>query len=193
MTRWPSKRRIRAKRFPQNGGADVPDVHRLGHVGRTEVNNNGAGPGRLFKKQVPLLRRLAQRPGQGRGLEAKVQETRAGHLHRLAPVGDVQPARHCPRPIGADSFCAPWPAPSARCFGNRRTSDRGTDAPGRAPASASGNTARRACWSFCSRILWSTVAIARRPGYFGAEYFLMISNMAPASGACSSSWRNSLS
>ena len=54
------------QRVPQDGGTNVPDMHRLGHVGRTEVNYNGARGRRLLKKQMRPRRRLRPRTAPGR-------------------------------------------------------------------------------------------------------------------------------
>src|SRR5256885_9686808 len=70
--------------------ANVADVHRLGDIRRTEVNDGRARLLRLLDKGMfggdGGLQRLRQR----RSLEAKIDETRAGQLHRLAPLADVQ-------------------------------------------------------------------------------------------------------
>ena len=151
------------QRIPQNGRANVADVHRLGDIGRTEVNNNATRPvGFLEEQRAAPGGVCASACRHGGRLEAEIQEAGSGHLHRLAPLGDVQFARPRRRPTGADSFSAPWPAPSARCSGNRQISDRGRAAPGRCPSRRRARQPATACCNFCSRILWSTMSNGRR-------------------------------
>ena len=52
MTRWPSSRNVRASAVAEDGGADVADVHRLGDVRRTEINDDRARLRGLLEKQM---------------------------------------------------------------------------------------------------------------------------------------------
>ena len=38
------------QRVPQNGRANMPDVHRLGHVGRTEINDHATRLGGFLEE-----------------------------------------------------------------------------------------------------------------------------------------------
>ena len=40
------------QRVPQNRRADMPDVHRLGHIWRTEIDDDRAGLSCLIKEKV---------------------------------------------------------------------------------------------------------------------------------------------
>ena len=78
------------KTIAKNSGANVADVHRLGHVRRTEVNHDRAWlPGRCDKgmsNEGCGPQRLCQR----RVLQAKIHEARSGQFRRLAPFTDLQ-------------------------------------------------------------------------------------------------------
>ena len=47
MTSWPEKLRDPRERIAQNSAADMADVHRLGHIGRTEIDHDSLGRCRL--------------------------------------------------------------------------------------------------------------------------------------------------
>ena len=95
MTRWPSSRSVRARRIAQDGRADVADVHRLGHVGRTEIHDHGARlRGAVSKKRCSPRAADCQRLRQRGGLEPEIQEAGAGDLHLLAAVANVEFGEH---------------------------------------------------------------------------------------------------
>ena len=79
-----------AEGIPQNGGANMPDVHGLGDVGRTEVDQDRPGTGRRLIKQMFALEGFAQGRSDRPALQAKIQKARAGDLDPLAPWGDIE-------------------------------------------------------------------------------------------------------
>ena len=78
----------------EDGRADVADVHRLGDVRRTEVNDGGAPLRGRLKEQMFAARRGFERLGEHGNLEPKIQEARTGDFHRLAPLVHVEPGDH---------------------------------------------------------------------------------------------------
>ena len=82
------------QRIAQNRRANVPDVHRLGRVGRTKINDDGAGPLRFLHQRQVAARQAAQRLGDGRDFEPEIQKARPGDFHRLAPLAHVQTGGH---------------------------------------------------------------------------------------------------
>ena len=94
MTRWPSSRSVRCKRVADAGGADVADVHRLGHVRRAEINDHGSRLRGLVKKQMFAARGAGQRLRERGILQPEIQEARAGDFHFFAKFGNVQLGQH---------------------------------------------------------------------------------------------------
>ena len=125
MTRWPSSRSVRCSASPMPVRADVADVHRLGDVRRTEINDDGFWRRSFFKKQMFAARGGFERLREHGIFQPEIQEARAGDFHFFAKSSETIQAlpRHQWR-AGADSFCASWRATSAHCFGNRQISDR---------------------------------------------------------------------
>ena len=80
--------------IPQDGGADVADVHGFGHVGRAEIHHHGPRMRGGFAEKVFPARGTLKGLGQRGRFEAEVQETRAGDLHRGASIGDIQFGDH---------------------------------------------------------------------------------------------------
>src|ERR1044071_8477525 len=68
----------------------MPDVHRLGDVRRTKINNHGRRPRNLFKKELFVFQCVPQSPRDGRLFEAEIQKTGASDFNRIAPFADVQ-------------------------------------------------------------------------------------------------------
>ena len=63
------------QRIAQDGGADVADVHRLGHVGRTEIDDHGPRlRGGLRRRGVPRARRPAGFAASTAGLRRKLRK-----------------------------------------------------------------------------------------------------------------------
>ena len=114
------------ERVAEDRGANVADVHRLGDVRRTEINDDGFRLRGFVEKQMLAARGGFERLRERGIFQPEIQEARAGDFHFLANIGNIEFGQHVGRRAGADSFCAPWPATSARCFGNRRISDRDT-------------------------------------------------------------------
>jgi hypothetical protein len=79
------------ERVTENGRADMAHVHGLGDVRRAEIDDDGARLRRGAIKEVLARMRGLERGGDRFALEPKVQETRAGDLHRAAPRGNIEP------------------------------------------------------------------------------------------------------
>ena len=82
------------KRIAQNRRADVADVHRLGHVGRTEINDHGPRASRFLEEQMFAPRGRFQRLCERGGVEPEIQKTCAGDFDRFAPLGDIKGRDH---------------------------------------------------------------------------------------------------
>ena len=78
----------------QNRRADVPDVHRLGDIWRTEINHHRAPLPRRLEDLLATARDLREHLCQRGGLEAEIEEPRAGQLDRLAPFRHVEFREH---------------------------------------------------------------------------------------------------
>ena len=79
--------------------ANVADVHWLGDVRRTEINDDGARLFRLLDKGMFGADGGLERLRQRRSLEAKIDEAHAGQLHFFAPLPDVQPGQYIGREL----------------------------------------------------------------------------------------------
>ena len=97
----PKKRCDPRQRVPQNGTADVTDMHRFGHVGRSEINHDA--PRRFCLRNAESF--IAQDAGGFSGNsvrpQRKIDETRACDYRRLAKIANVKMPddflRECPR------------------------------------------------------------------------------------------------
>ena len=95
MTRWPSKRSVRARQSPRIVPADVAHAHRLGHVGRTELNHNGFRFCRLARRNRCSPRAAdCQRLRQRGRFEPEIQEAGPGDLHFLANLRNFEFGEH---------------------------------------------------------------------------------------------------
>ena len=74
----------------ENRRADMPDVHRLGHVRRTEINHHGSRLRGLVKKQVFAARGGLERLRERGMLQPEIQEARAGDFNLLADFSNIQ-------------------------------------------------------------------------------------------------------
>ena len=72
----------------------MADVHRLGDVGRTEINDDGARLRGLVEKQMFAARGGFERLREHGGFQPEIQEARAGDFHFLAPIGNVEFGQH---------------------------------------------------------------------------------------------------
>ena len=70
-------------------GADVADVHRLGHVGGRVVDDEAPRRGDRCDAQPRIVHRRRQPLNQPRLLDSQVDEPRSGDLERMAEVGHV--------------------------------------------------------------------------------------------------------
>ncbi len=74
----------------KNGRANVTDVHRLGDIGRTEIDHDRARLGRLLEKQVFAAKRANECFADGGWFEGEIEKAGAGDLDFVAPLGDVE-------------------------------------------------------------------------------------------------------
>ena len=77
----------------------MPDVHRLGDVRRTEVDDDGARLRSFGEKQMLAARGGRDRFTHGCRRESKIQEARAGDFHLLANVLNVEFGEHVGRKL----------------------------------------------------------------------------------------------
>ena len=87
-----------------DGGAQVPDVHLLGDVGRRVVDDD---PLRMRGATQPVMRILEHGGGglgENVGANAEVDESRPGDLQRLTQIGDVEPGDDVRRDLPGGSF-----------------------------------------------------------------------------------------
>ncbi len=191
MTRWPRRRSIRASASPRMVERMWPTCIGLATLGELKSITMERGPAVFWKNKCSPLAAWRKAWARAEGLRRK--------FRKPAPATSTG-SHHWPMSSLAATSVANWRGIHFARLGQRHEGVGlviaefrvGAWAHQDAAVSASGKTAARACCSFCSRILWSTVGTAPGRDYFGAEYFLMMSYMAAPSGACSSSCRNSL-
>ena len=75
----------------------MADVHRFGHVGRTEIDDRCPGLRGLIEEQVFSARGSLQGVGQRCRLEPEIKEAGAGNLHLFAIIIDLQLGNHVGR------------------------------------------------------------------------------------------------
>ena len=125
MTRWPSRRNVRCSASPMPVERMWPTCIGLATFGELKSMTMVLRLRRLCQKiNVRRARRIAEHFVERGIFQPEIQEASAGDFHFLANVGNIQFGQNICRQAGADSFCALWRATSARCFGNRRISDR---------------------------------------------------------------------
>ena len=78
------------QRVADAGGADVADVHRLGDVGRAEINDHDFRRDRFGEKQMFAARGGCERLLEQHRLEPEVQEAGAGDFNFFANTGNIQ-------------------------------------------------------------------------------------------------------
>ena len=82
-----------------DGGAQVADVHLLGHIGRRVVDHDPLGRRDAAHPEVLVARHLGHLAGHERGRERDVDEARARHLE----VGHTgERTRRCGHHVGSD-------------------------------------------------------------------------------------------
>src|SRR5262245_20470521 len=74
--------------------ANVAHMHRLGHVRRTEVDDQGARRSTFREKKVFTSGGALQHATDRFELEPKIQKARAGDLHFLAPLRNIEVRQH---------------------------------------------------------------------------------------------------
>ena len=139
----------------QDGRADVADVHGLGHVGRAEIHDHGPRLRGGLKEEVFAARGGLQGLGQRRGFEPEIKEAGAGNLHLLTDIADLKPGDH----VGGQLARIHLPGLGERHEGVGLVVAEFRVGHGRTrtvATSASGKTARTACWRRCSRSLWGS-------------------------------------
>ena len=81
------------ERVADDRGPDVPDVHRLGHVGTGVIQDHGFPAARLGRPEAGIARELLQPAGHPVRVQEKVHEPGAGDLgllHGFRPRGGGQ-------------------------------------------------------------------------------------------------------
>ena len=68
----------------------MADVHGLGDVRRTEINDRSVRAGGFLEKEMFAAGGGLQGGGERGGLEAEIEEARAGDFDFLANVGDIE-------------------------------------------------------------------------------------------------------
>ena len=87
----PDEPKRAAQAVADHGRADVPDVHRLGHVRGGIVDQVGSRRGDRRNAQPRIGHRNSQPPGKPVVAEAEIDEARPGHLGRQTEGRHVQP------------------------------------------------------------------------------------------------------
>ncbi len=88
--RVPLRREHAREDVADDGAAEVPDVHLLGHVGGRVVDDDRLGRGRRSEAQGRRSGRLAELALEVLGLQMQVEEARPGDLDLLAHVVEAQ-------------------------------------------------------------------------------------------------------
>ena len=78
------------QRIAQDRAADVPDVHRLGNVGRTEVDDDAERILRGGHAAAGITRQCPELPGDPMRFEAEVEKARTGNFRLLANVARLE-------------------------------------------------------------------------------------------------------
>src|SRR5437588_5397270 len=74
----------------KNGGTNMADVHRLGDIGRTEVEDDGKGAGCHLEEKIFAPSSGLQCRSQGGGLEPEIKKAGTGDFHGFAPFMEVE-------------------------------------------------------------------------------------------------------
>ncbi len=83
-----------AKGIADHGRADMADMHRLGHIGRGVVDHVGPLLLGWPDAQARIIDGGRKLPHKPIVFHTQVDETRAGHLRRLAQIGHVEPGNN---------------------------------------------------------------------------------------------------
>ena len=84
------KRRDTRQCISQNGAADVADVHRLGHIGRSEINHNAPRRFRLRDAESFIAQDVGGSFSNGARTQRKVDETGTCDDRRFANVANIK-------------------------------------------------------------------------------------------------------
>ena len=82
------------QRITQDGRSDMTDVHRLGHVRRTEIHHHGPRLRGWVKEEVFSARGGLQGFGQHRWFEAEIEKAGARSLDFLTTIADLKFGDH---------------------------------------------------------------------------------------------------
>ena len=92
MTRWPRAAMIAGQAIADDGRAEVAHVHRLGDVGRGEVDHDGLGAARGVQAEALVGQQVPQCRGDPVVVQADVEEPGAGDLGRAGDGSQVDTA-----------------------------------------------------------------------------------------------------
>jgi hypothetical protein len=76
----------------QSGGTNVANMHWLGHIGRAEINDDGAGLSEPPKKKMLTAGSGGEHFADGGWLQPKIEKPCSGDVDALAALAHVQPA-----------------------------------------------------------------------------------------------------
>ena len=74
----------------ENGRANVADMHGLGGVGGTEINDDGAGAAGFVHQRALAARHTLEGEREGGDFEAEIEKAGAGNFGRFGPFGNVE-------------------------------------------------------------------------------------------------------
>ena len=77
--------------IPEDGAADVADMHRLGDIRRTEVDEDGTGSSGRLHTQANIAAEVVHGIGKGGVQHPEVDEAGSGYGGRLAKSRNVEP------------------------------------------------------------------------------------------------------
>ena len=90
MTSCPRKRAIAGQSVAQDRAPDMADMHRFGHVRRTEIDHDPF-PGTALADTEPLVsKQFRAFLLQGRAVQSEINEAGSGNARRLGDIGDVE-------------------------------------------------------------------------------------------------------
>src|ERR1700704_4604525 len=78
------------ERVPQNSAADVADVHRFRHVGRTEIDHDFSWSCRSCHAEPVIAQNLAGFLSDRFRAQSEINKAGTGHARRLAPFTDIE-------------------------------------------------------------------------------------------------------
>ena len=89
---------------PQNGRTDVPHMHGLGHIGRTEIDHHPFGACHRLGKSLSGYSGLKKSSGNSFRLEPNIDETRSSQFRVMSHFGNIEMAQHFFRSLSGIEF-----------------------------------------------------------------------------------------